>query len=241
MVKKNSVNKVKTGKSKTLDDIESETEKIDDVDDANDVDNVEDDDDADNINSDNDADTDNEYDGMNEVVDDVDVDDQLEHDNDVDDDLDDIDAEKKNSESEGSDNDEDCLYKFSKKKRNDSDDDDIDNIDDDEGMNDDSDNESEDFFFQEETNEAHENIFVPDDKRITKPVLTKYERIRLLGERAKQLSLGAKPMIKGLTQTDPKKTARLELEMKVIPLFVVRPLPTGQKERWRIKELSISN
>ena len=71
--------------------------------------------------------------------------------------------------------------------------------------------------------------------------MTIYERVRILGERAKQLSLGAKPLIKGADNMDPKIVAKIELERKIIPLVIIRPLPNGQKEKWRVSELEIIN
>ncbi|AYV76935.1 MAG: DNA-directed RNA polymerase subunit 6 [Barrevirus sp.] len=75
------------------------------------------------------------------------------------------------------------------------------------------------------------------DKRTTKPFLYKYERVRLLGDRAQQLTLGAKPMIKNVEGLTPKAIAELEIRENVIPLIVQRPLPNGKKERWFINEL----
>jgi DNA-directed RNA polymerase subunit K/omega len=71
--------------------------------------------------------------------------------------------------------------------------------------------------------------------------MTIYERVRLLGERAKQLSLGAKPMIKNVDNMNPKDIAKLELENKVIPLIIIRTLPNGVKEKWKVSELEIIN
>jgi len=71
--------------------------------------------------------------------------------------------------------------------------------------------------------------------------LTKYERVRVLGERSKQISLNAKPMIKGVEKLDPKEIAQLELKMGVLPIIIIRTLPTGQKERWKVSELKIVN
>lgn len=132
--------------------------------------------------------------------------------------------EKEEDDNKG----DECLYRFSKKKKDlDAGDEDID----------------EDFFFEDDANviKNPDDIYVPNDQRITKPVLTKYERVRILGDRSRQISLGAKPMIKGLTNMDPKEVARLELQMKVVPMILIRTLPTGKKERWRISELSIVN
>jgi RNA polymerase Rpb6. len=106
----------------------------------------------------------------------------------------------------------------------------------------DDDNEDLDAeYFPEDNVKIDDNVYVPNDKRITRPVLTKYERVRILGERARQLSLGAKPMIKGLINMDPKDVARLELKLKCVPLIIIRTLPTGKKERWRVNELESIN
>src|SRR5262245_11722121 len=59
---------------------------------------------------------------------------------------------------------------------------------------------------------------IPVEKRITKPFLSKYERVRILGDRTQQLTLGAKPMIKNSENLPPKQIAELELKNNVIPL-----------------------
>jgi len=82
---------------------------------------------------------------------------------------------------------------------------------------------------------------VPPDERITKPILTKYERVRLLSERRKQLILGAKPMIKISDRISEKEIASLELKSKVIPFIIVRTLPNGNMEHWKLEELEIVN
>jgi len=121
---------------------------------------------------------------------------------------------------------DDCVYRFNKKKNG--------ILEDDDGGGD------VDYFFDDDV-KIDEHIYVSNEDRITKPVLTKYERVRILGERARQLSLGAKPMVKGLINSEPKDVARLELQLKVVPLIIIRTLPTGKKERWRISELEIMN
>lgn len=81
------------------------------------------------------------------------------------------------------------------------------------------------------------NDIVPMNERRTKPVLFKYERCRLIGDRTQQITLGAKPMIKNTEGLHPKQIAELELENNVLPLIIQRPLPNGTKERWYIHEL----
>jgi DNA-directed RNA polymerase I, II, and III subunit RPABC2 len=84
-----------------------------------------------------------------------------------------------------------------------------------------------------------ENIIV-DPLHTTLPFLTKYEKARILGERAKQLNAGAKPMIPvEPTVVDGYLIALAELEQKKIPFIIKRPLPNGGCEYWKLKDLEI--
>lgn len=74
----------------------------------------------------------------------------------------------------------------------------------------------------------------------TTPVLTKYERTRVLGQRAAQVNAGAKPLIKvppGILQG--YLIAELELEARKIPFILRRPLPNGGSEYWRVSDLEL--
>jgi DNA-directed RNA polymerase I, II, and III subunit RPABC2 len=74
----------------------------------------------------------------------------------------------------------------------------------------------------------------------TLPFLTKYEKARILGERAKQLNSGAKPVIDvDNTIIDGYLIALKELEEKKIPFIIKRPLPNGGCEYWNISDLEI--
>ncbi|HEY5735888.1 MAG TPA: DNA-directed RNA polymerase subunit K [Nitrosopumilus sp.] len=79
--------------------------------------------------------------------------------------------------------------------------------------------------------EEHEPTEIPCEKNkitIGPPRLTKFEKARIMGARALQLSLGAPPFI------PIPKTARIsldiameELEQRVIPITIRRVLPNG--------------
>jgi DNA-directed RNA polymerase subunit K/omega len=74
----------------------------------------------------------------------------------------------------------------------------------------------------------------------TLPFLTKYEKARILGERAKQLDAGALPFVSiDETVISGYLIALKELEEKKIPFIVKRPLPNGGCEYWRLKDLEI--
>lgn len=74
----------------------------------------------------------------------------------------------------------------------------------------------------------------------TLPFLTKYEKARILGERAKQINAGAKPFIKVENNViDGYLIALSELEQKMIPFIIKRPLPNGGCEYWRLRDLEM--
>jgi len=77
-----------------------------------------------------------------------------------------------------------------------------------------------------------------DDLHQTIPFLTKYERARILGQRAKQINSGATPFIKIPENIiDGYIIAEMELKEKRIPFIVRRPLPNGGSEYWSLKDL----
>jgi DNA-directed RNA polymerase subunit K/omega len=78
---------------------------------------------------------------------------------------------------------------------------------------------------------------VEPNKRISPNRLTKYEMVRILGERTKQLTLGAKPMIKNYQGLSYDKIAEEELKLSMIPFKIKRPLPNGKYELWLLNEL----
>ena len=80
---------------------------------------------------------------------------------------------------------------------------------------------------------------VSNNEKITIPRLTKYERVRILGCRAKQISDGAKVLVKNVTGKSSMDIALLELKYKVIPLKIKRTLPNGKYEIWSIKDLEV--
>ena len=72
----------------------------------------------------------------------------------------------------------------------------------------------------------------------TLPFLTKYEKARILGERAKQIDAGAKPLVEiDADVIDGYLIALAELEQKKIPFIIKRPLMNGGCEYWKLKDL----
>jgi DNA-directed RNA polymerase subunit K/omega len=85
------------------------------------------------------------------------------------------------------------------------------------------------------------DITITKTGRVGKPILFKYEMVRLLADRSRQLAEGAKPMVKNTSGLSHKEIAVIELKNKLIPLIIERPIPNSGSERWRLSELEIPN
>ena len=82
------------------------------------------------------------------------------------------------------------------------------------------------------------NIIDPLHKTI--PFITRYEKARILGERAKQINAGAKPFVELEPNViDGYVIALKEFEAKKIPFIVKRPMPNGGVEYWRFEDLEV--
>lgn len=126
----------------------------------------------------------------------------------------------------------------------------------DDGASDNFDGEFDDEFDEEEEVEGSEknderdaDILMEDKgdnlgkgqankERITTRYLTKYERARIIGARALQISKNAPILVeveKGVW--DPLKIAEKELQEGKIPFIIRRYLPDGSYEDWKVSEL----
>ena len=86
--------------------------------------------------------------------------------------------------------------------------------------------------------DSENNIIDPMHKTI--PILTRYERARVLGVRAKQLEHNAIPMIDiPANMIDSYLIACEELKQKKIPFIIKRPMPDGTSEYWKLEDLEI--
>lgn len=76
-------------------------------------------------------------------------------------------------------------------------------------------------------------------ERFTTRYLTKYERARVLGTRALQISMNAPVMVDLDGETDPLRIAEKELRERKIPIIIRRYLPDGSHEDWGVDELIV--
>lgn len=98
-----------------------------------------------------------------------------------------------------------------------------------------------DNFFDNKKVIDEDNIYITGDERITRPILTKFEYVRILTDRIKQLALGAKPLLSNINGLNDKEIAILEIKNKKCPFKIERPLPNGQKEIFKLEELAIKD
>ena len=83
---------------------------------------------------------------------------------------------------------------------------------------------------------------IPDDERTTPSFMTKYEKARIIGTRALQISKNAPVLVDlGKDDIDPILIAEKELAEKKIPFVIRRYLPDGSYEDWKTCELNIIN
>eukprot|EP00933_Yihiella_yeosuensis_P052275 TRINITY_DN50304_c0_g1_i1.p1 TRINITY_DN50304_c0_g1~~TRINITY_DN50304_c0_g1_i1.p1 ORF type:complete len:119 (-),score=29.20 TRINITY_DN50304_c0_g1_i1:115-471(-) len=114
----------------------------------------------------------------------------------------------------------------------------MDDIEDDFDGDEDEEMEDEENFELHETDENREMApKASEGPRKTTPYLTKYERARILGARALQISMNAPVMVQLEGETDPLLIAEKELIKRVVPFVIRRFLPDNTYEDWKVSEL----
>jgi len=81
---------------------------------------------------------------------------------------------------------------------------------------------------------------IVDELHQTMPILTRYEKAKIIGLRAKQINNGSTifidvphNVIEGLT------IAEMELKANRVPFIIRRPLPNGGSEYWKVSDLEM--
>ena len=96
----------------------------------------------------------------------------------------------------------------------------------------------------EKTEEKNKGKIYKKGEGQTTPFLTKYEKARIIGARALQISKNSPILISTDTlgnETDPIAIAEMELREGKIPFIIRRYLPDGSYEDWPVKELKLSD
>ena len=86
----------------------------------------------------------------------------------------------------------------------------------------------------------NERGLIDDENHTTIPILTRYERSKIIGLRAKQINSGSELFIDAPANIiDGITLAEMELKEKKIPFIIRRPLPDGKNEYWDLNDLDI--
>lgn len=81
---------------------------------------------------------------------------------------------------------------------------------------------------------------IKDEKHVTIPILSKFEFTRIIGSRISQLAQGAKPLVElKKKKHDLYLIAEQELIQKKLPFIIMRPIPNGKCEYWKLEDLEV--
>lgn len=85
---------------------------------------------------------------------------------------------------------------------------------------------------------TYKNILENIEKKTKKtiPLLTKFEKARIMGVRLQQLAYGAKPRVNVSGLKSINEIVEKELIERKIPFIIRRTLPNGQSEDWKLEE-----
>ena len=71
-----------------------------------------------------------------------------------------------------------------------------------------------------------------------KNTLTKFEKVKVIGIRAEQISLGAPPCVDIENLTEPLEIAEKEFKEHKIPIIIIRKFPNGKIVQLPVSEMN---
>lgn len=74
---------------------------------------------------------------------------------------------------------------------------------------------------------------------VSRPIMSKYEKTKVLGVRIEQLSRGARSLVDLPSSASMRDIAIAELEQKKMPFVIIRTMPNGLKEYWKINDMIV--
>lgn len=76
---------------------------------------------------------------------------------------------------------------------------------------------------------------------MSKNIMSRYEKAKIIGLRLQQLAAGAEPTIdiKNFKGMNIRDIALEELKQRKLPFMILRNLPLGVKEYWKLEDLII--
>lgn len=76
-------------------------------------------------------------------------------------------------------------------------------------------------------------------KYTTRPLMTRFERAKIVGMRLEQLARGAPTLVDTSKCHSIRDVVLKELDEKKLPFIIIRSLPNGKKEYWRVADLVV--
>ena len=109
------------------------------------------------------------------------------------------------------------------------------------------DEDTNDFNIEEEEKNNEENTYkiltyknvlenIEKKPKKTIPLLTKFERARIMGVRLQQLAYGSEPKVDTTNLKSINEIVEQELIQRKIPFIIRRGLPNGTFEDWKLEE-----
>jgi DNA-directed RNA polymerase I, II, and III subunit RPABC2 len=114
----------------------------------------------------------------------------------------------------------------------------------DEILNEDENNQDSDYLMEEKItsySDFYKNMIKDSENRKSIPFLTKFEKSRIIGIRAQQLSQNMPALVDISDCTTPVEIALKELKEGKLPFIIRREMPNGSYEDWRVDELKIDS
>ena len=93
-----------------------------------------------------------------------------------------------------------------------------------------------------ELQEPNKTIIKSNENKVSRNILTKYEKTTIIGVRIEQLAYGSPST---LSEEDKKtcknitEIAEKELSLGVIPFMICRHLPNRTEEYWKLKDMIV--
>ena len=75
-------------------------------------------------------------------------------------------------------------------------------------------------------------------KNMSRPIMSKFEKAKIIGVRMEQIARGS-PALVNLKTTNVRDIVLAELAEKKLPFVVIRVMPNGIKEYWKVKDMTI--
>tara|TARA_Y100000389_G_scaffold202103_1_gene246543 strand:+ start:1245 stop:1547 length:303 start_codon:yes stop_codon:yes gene_type:complete len=95
-----------------------------------------------------------------------------------------------------------------------------------------------------ELQEPNKTIIKSYENKVSRNLLTKYEKTTIIGVRIEQLAYGSSSTLSEEDRTSCKNITQIaekELALGVIPFMICRNLPNRTEEYWKLKDLIVSN